>query len=572
MKFKNLYILPVLICTLSACSDYLDRPDLDSITTENFWKTPNDLKLYVNRFYTSFPGWSANNFSGGIYWHDDNSDNIVRVGANPWLAGNNVITTNNGDWNFSSVRNMNIFMANYENVEGDFDSYKQYVGEAFFFRAYYNFNLLRLYGSYPYTNEVLTETSEGLNAPRTPRNTIAENIIADLDQAIGYMVSGPNDNGNRLNREIAMLFKARVALYEGTWEKYHAGTPYGVDGSTGDSFINIAAQTVESLIDSGVYSVHNTGNPDYDYWDVFNQTDFGGHSEVMLWRRFNVELGLAHNGQRYLAAIGGGRGITKSLVDDYLCTDGNPIAVSAQYQGDEDLLTVSTNRDLRLSQTIYLPGHPMTVEAGEVTKEFVLPDLDKTGESICPTGYQIRKGSNPNNQQKSNTRQGTTSSPIFRYAEALLIFAEAKAELGNISQADLDKSINHLRARAGMPDLNLGSITADPDWHYPSLSPIINEVRRERRVEFAAEGYRLDDMKRWAAHDELTVGKRFKGAKFSPEDFPELTVLLDEDGYIDPHQNEVPSGYQLVIGRDYLLPVPPDEITLNPNLSQNPGW
>lgn len=572
MKFKKIYPLCILLFLFVGCTDYLDRPDLDSITTDNFWKTSNDLQLYVNRYYTSFPGWSANAWNGGIYWHDDNSDNMIRPAANSWLSGNNAITTSNSSWNFSNIRNMNIFMANYENVEDDFDNYKQYVGEALFFRAYYNFNLLRNYGPYPYTNEVLTVDSESLYGERTPRNTIVQNIIGDLDEAASYMVSGSNSNGNRLNKEVAQLFKARIALYEGTWEKYHNGTPYGVSGSDGSSFLAIAEQAAETVMNSGHYSIHSTGNPNEDYWSIFNQSDYGGHSEVMLWRRFDVGLGLAHNGQRYLASIGGGRGITKSLVDDYLCIDGQPIATSTFYQGDDDLIKVTTDRDPRLAQTIYVPGQPFTTENGVVTEEFDKPDLDKTGEAICPTGYQIRKGSNPDIDQKYTSRVGTTSSPIFRYAEALLIFAEAKAELGTITQADIDKSINELRARAGMPDLVMGSITTDPNWSFPSLSPIINEIRRERRVEYAAEGYRLDDMKRWAAFDELILNKRSLGMKFNPADFPGLTPFLDPNGYVDAHQNELPSGYQVQLDRDYLLPVPPDEIVINPELTQNPGW
>ncbi len=576
MILKRIFILSALLCLFARCNDdFLDRPDLDTISSDLYWRSTNDLKLYVNKYYSSFPGWNANQYSGGIYWADVGSDNMIQPNVSARLAGNSTVETGNGAWNFANIRAINIFMANYEKVEDDFEKYKHYVGEALFFRAYYNFQLLVNYGSYPYSNELLTDTSEELYAPRTPRNEIAQNIIADLDLAAEYMNSGKQSRGNRLCKEVAQLFKARVAIFEGTWEKYHAGTEYGVSGSDGSSFLTIAAAAANDVISSGHFDIYDTDTPESDYSMVFNQPDYSTNSEVMLWQAYDASLSLAHNGQRYLADNGGGRGISKSLVDEYLCTDGEPIATSALYQGDDDLPTVSANRDLRLSQTIWLPGQPMNVDGANVLREFILPDLDKQGESLCVTGYQIRKGANPDIAYKT-VREGTTSSPIFRYAEALLIYAEAKAELGTITQADVDLTINKLRDRAGMPDLNLASIVTDPNWAFPTLSPIINEIRREWRVEFAAEGYRFNDMLRWAAFDELVVGKRIKGAKFKQSDFPDMEVgthvLLDENGYVDAHQNEVPSGMQFVVTRDYLLPVPQQELTLNPDLTQNPGW
>lgn len=576
MDFKRIFLLFALLGLFAQCDeDFLDRPDLDTISEPSFWKSTNDLKLYVNRFYNDFPGWSANAYNGGIYWHDVGSDNMIRPGIDTRLAGNNTEDTGNGSWNFANIRRMNIFMANYAAVESDFEEYKHYVGEALFFRAYFNFIMLKNYGEYPYTDEVLTETSEELFAPRTARNVIAQNIIDDLDEAIGYMDGGRKSNGNRLSKEIAMLFKARVAIYEGAWEKYHAGTDFGVAGSDGTAFLTIAASAATAVIGADIYSIHNTGNPGSDYHEVFNQDNFAGHAEVMLWQAFNADLSLAHNGQRYLSDSGGGRGISKGLVDDYLCTDGQPIATSALYQGDDDLPTVSAGRDLRLSQTIYLPGHPMQVDGSTVLREFILPDLDKAGESLCVTGYQIRKGANPDVKYRE-PRTGTTSSPIFRYAEALLILAEAKAELGTISQTDVDNTINILRVRAGMPNLVIADIATDPNWAFPGLSPLINEIRREWHVEFAAEGYRMVNLMRWAAMEDVVVGKRILGAKFKQSDFPDMTIGVDvqvnADGYVDAHVNEVPSGMQFDVDRDYLLPVPQDQLVLNPTLTQNPGW
>jgi hypothetical protein len=186
-----------------------------------------------------------------------------------------------------------------------------------------------------------------------------------------------------------------------------------------------------------------------------------------------------------------------------------------------------------------------------------------------PAGYINIKGYNPDmnfHVQQYEESPGL----IYRYAEALLNYAEAKAESGSITQADLDLSINKLRKRVGMPDLKLDNIVTDPNWDFPTLSPIINEIRRERRVELACEGYRWDDIARWAAADELIVGKRPKGFKASQ--VAKNPYPVDAEGFLDPFQKALPSGYGFILGRDYLNSIPISELVLNPNLIQNPGW
>lgn len=572
----KLVIVPILF-GLTACNkDFLDRPDLDSISTESFWQTPGDLELYVTQFYATLPSWSPGAWNGGIYWADGSSDNLIHFNVNNRLAGLNTINSGTGNWDYGNIRSVNIFLSKYEEVDAPFEEISHSVGEAYFFRAFFYFNLLKNYGGVPWVSKPLEPGSEELFKAKDSRDVIATNILADLDKAIEYLHSGEQSNGNRMNKEVAMLMKSRVALYEGTWEKYHSGTPFGVNGSDGTQFLEIAASAAENLMgNSGGYGIHSTGNPDTDYWLLFNQTELNGHSEVMLWRDFDISQGITHNGQRYLPRIGGGYGLTKQLIDDYLCTDGKPIAESEMYMGDDNLLTVATNRDPRLSQTVFLPGDPMEMVGEEIIRAFEKAPIDASGASQCPTGYMIFKGANPDPTQYATSGVGTTTSPTFRFAEALLNFAEAKAELGTITQDDLDQSINLLRSRVEMPPMELNNITTDPNWLYPDLSPVINEVRRERHVEFAIEGYRFDDLMRWRAH-EVFVGQRLKGAKFIPEDFPDLQigveVFLDADGYLDPLVNQIPDGYRFDPNRDYLLTIPIEQITLNSNLEQNPGW
>ncbi|MFO7825280.1 MAG: RagB/SusD family nutrient uptake outer membrane protein [Cyclobacterium sp.] len=574
-------IKTILIGTLlliTSCNDsFLERPALDRITSDSYWKTANDLNLYVTQFYTAFPSWSPGAWNGGIYWTDRNSDNLVGNNPDTRLMGNNTIQSGNNRWDYGDIRAVNVFFSNYEKVSATPEQISQYVGEAYFFRAFFYFRLLKDYGGVPFITSPLESQSDELYSQRTPRNELVAHILTDLDEAIDKLPTGPVSDGNRLSREVAQLFKARVALFEGTWEKYHANTEFGISGSDGSSFLTIAAETSENLIDNpGNYGVYSSGNPNADYWVLFNQTEYTGHPEVMLWRDYDVNLGIAHNGQRYLPRIGGGLGLTKKLVETYLCADGQPISASGLYLGDESLLTIASNRDPRLSQTMFLPGHPMEQSGNEVTKIFEQAPLGQAGSAGCTTGYMIYKGANPDPIQYYTGGVGTTSSPVFRFAEALLIFAEAKAELGAVTQDDLDKSINLLRSRVNMPPLKIESIVNDPNWDFPNLSPLLNEIRRERQIEFALEGYRFDDIMRWAAADEVIIGERFRGVLFQQEEFPDLVVgadvLLDDAGYVDPHQGQLPNGHQFDLTRDYLLPVPQQELTLNPNLTQNPGW
>jgi hypothetical protein len=228
------------------------------------------------------------------------------------------------------------------------------------------------------------------------------------------------------------------------------------------------------------------------------------------------------------------------------------------------------NRDPRFNQTIFAPANAWKISDNSVQSwNDVYSNLNTASNYYALTGYVQRKEYDPLLIYHSTNFE---EDPVihFRYAEVLLNFAEAKAELGTITQTDLDNSIGLLRARAGMPNITLGSITNDPDWHFPGLYPIINEIRRERRVELATEGFRWDDIARWAAADELIVGKRpkgFKGSQISGTAFPS-----DADGFLDPFQTALPNGYQFKINRDYLDPIPPDQIILNDKLTQNPGW
>lgn len=572
---------------ISCKKDILEQVPQTNIRDDDYWKTTNDLKLYCNNFYNNYLPYYGGYGTIGIYGldADQGSDNMITMTYNKALNGETTLpaSASAAGWSWDALRNINHFFDNYNKVSASQENKNPYVGEALFFRAVFYFSRLRTFGDLPWISKELDQNSSDLYNERLPRNVIVDSILQDLDNAVAFLPSKAKQEPSRINKEVAMLLQARIALYEGTWEKYHAGTDFGVKGSDGSKYLNKAASVAEALINLNVYSLDNMASGRTSgYWQLFNQTDYSGSSEVMLWRNYDKSLGITHNWHRYTTS-GAGRGLTKNLVDAYLCSDGKPISVSPLYKGDDSLRSVVINRDPRLVQTIYVndSNHVITSNQpnGEVNKVFTVPAFDQANEGKPATGYQVYKGHNPDYYQQYAGDQGTTGCILYRYAEALLILAEAKAELGTITQADVDKTINQLRVRVGMPSLIISAITPDPKWEFPELSGIINEVRRERRVELACEGYRSDDISRWAAAGKLIKGWQPQGAKKAQwkNTVPENLLAsypVDANGYIVLYKNLSPmaNGYQFNVNRDYLAPMPTNEIQLNPKLKQNPGW
>lgn len=594
-RFKLYTIAASLFLLLSSCNDdFLERSPIVNISDANFWKTANDLELYTNNFYNrsdllnSYGSWG----SIGPYGldADNGTDTQVSYNYNTRMNGEATNPASGGGWavnDWATLRNINYFMANYNKVDAPWDQVKVYVGESLFFRSLFYFGKLKTFGDLPWITSTLDNTSSILYEGRLPRNQVVDSIMLDLDKAIEYLPErGPSYTG-RLTKEVALLLQARIALYEGTWEKYHGikNTPFKVVNSDGTKFIQKAAEASNALI-TLAESNGNTKLADCTgeagYTNLFNQRDYSSNKEVLLWRKYSVNDGQYTRWGAYY--YGAGRGLTKGLIDSYLCTDGKPISVSDKYQGDKTLKNVVANRDPRLNQTIFVDDGKHILFTDNNTF-FATPGFEGVIANSCPTGYQLYKGFNTNYTECIN-QQSTIGTIYFRYAEALLIYAEAKAELGTITQMDIDRTINALRSRVGMNEglLNMNNIVTDPNWEFKNINPLLNEIRRERKVEFACEGFRRDDIFRWAVVDEVMVGKKPKGAvKSQWENYPNTTDAFveawsvlgeDERGYIDPFKSypAMDNGYRFNLGRDYLQPLPTNELTLNPELGQNPGW
>ncbi len=568
-QFKFIVSFLLVYISFAACEkgDHLDRYPLDAVTEPVYFKTPNDLKVYVNQYYdrSTFP--IMNRASGDV-----GSDiYITETTVSPRLQGIRTVSSAPA-LNYSSIRSVNYFFANYHTVEAAFDDYKQYVGEAHFFRAMFYFNLLRSFGPVQWVDKVLATTSPELYESRTPRNIVADKILADLDTASSYLTAEKTNGYSRINKWIALLYQSRVALYEGSWEKYHASTAFGVAGADPDKYFAKAIDAASQVMSSGLFDIYSTNNPDRDYGDLFGLRDYAGNAEVLFWTKMNVSLGIHSHSKLYVMETPGGFGITKEMADSYLCIDGKPASGNALFQGYNSLASETQNRDPRFRQSVFTPDAPWLIEQNGTVRNWqeVFNRMYTNTTHSSGTGYVRRKDYNPYAVYHHLNFEETPSIQ-YRYAEVLLNYIEARVELGQATQADVDRTIKKLRDRVGMPNLQIDAIVTDPNWEFPALSPLINEIRRERKVELALENFRWDDIARWAAADELIVGKRPKGAWAAQ--FPNKPVLsVDANGFLDPYATAMPGGYGFRVDRDYLDPISINELTLNPALGQNPGW
>lgn len=587
---------------LTGCgNDFLDMAPATNITTEGFWHSPADVRLYTNSYYNNTNWFPRPVYGMGTFELDKTSDNMVGTSYDKFLNGEGMIPVTE-EMNYFEIYQLNYFLANYQSQGLTEADVPHYVGETYFFRAYSYFQKLVKYGDLQWVDVPLNPNSEKLYVGRSPRNVCADLILQDLTNAVRLLETRTTMKDRRVTKEIALLMKSRVALFEGSWEKYHDGTDFGVKNADWNKYFRIAAEAADSLIEMGTCELDYVGEEE-GYAKLFRQTDYSSSKEILLWRNYVAGKEGGHSRTGFTEESRD-NGITKSLVDAYLDKNGLPIrAAGSVYHTDTTLYKTVLDRDPRLAQTIMVPGHVVyekNFQGGDEKgrKIFKTPNFQGGNNN---TGYQIYKGLDTEDADRRKEFEGISATYYFRYAEALLNFAEAKAELGTLTQGDLDKSINLLRDRVGMPHMTIGNIPDDPERaeKFPDISPLLYEIRRERRVELALEGFRKDDLRRWAAYDELIQGWRPLGANAkqwaaggvlidgmtSPSDTTGTDMLKNfviRDGHISVYQavnedgsvtNPLPQGYNVRLNRDYLSPYPSQEQTLNPGkVYQNPNW
>ena len=590
---KEILLISILaiVFAMFSCDDQLDIIPKDTLTDKGISFSETEMEMYSNQYYPSLPGY----LSHWAWVSDQASDNDVPAGYGTDALTSGIITVPSagGGWSWGTIRSVNFFLENYSKSNASVSAKNKYVGEILFWKAFFYYGLMQRFGDLPWLTTTLDVDSEELYGSRISRSVIADSILHLLDRSIERLPIKSQTGRGRIHKDVALLFKARVALYEGTWEKYHSGTPFAGDGRDVNRFFTQARDAAEEVMQSEVgYTLYSGySHPEipegFSYWRLFStpSAEIKTISEVLLAREYSASLGLSFWGQQIRTSGGpNGHGISKSLVDAYLCKDGLPISVSPLYQGDETLEELSTDRDPRLKMTVSTPGVPIKIYKGVVDK-YQLPFL-----SLNPwpntTGYQIYKWLAPFIASEDESGNNTTTAvPIFRYAEALLIAAEAHAELGTCTQDVIDRTINLLRDRAGMERLTLVGSTdvgfTDPNWNFPELSPLMNEIRRERRVELAFEGFRKDDLFRWAATHLIQAPKlgskveQWRDRPFSPAyDVDEVSkTLVNSGGYLSPYLPVIGEGNnEFDPNKNYLYPLPIDQLTLNENLTQNPGY
>lgn len=558
-------------------------PPQDQISNDQYWHTSGDLNSYVLQFYPSFPNFRNEPGYTGTFGDDAKSGSDLMIPATPvsLLNGKTTATVSGGQWNWGSIRAVNIFFENYKKVNASFEDIKQYVGEAYFFKAWFYFDKVRLFGDVPfYSKSILISDTVDLHASRTSRTIVVDSILNELDSAINDLpyLKDIHEGNNRLSKEAALIFKSRVGLFEGSWQKYHAGSQFATAGANPNKYFQAVVDAVTELMVPGKYTVgiYNTGHPNTDFNTLFSSTDLSSNKEIVLWCKYSAALNFAHNFQQFVTSSTDEVSVTYNLVQNFLSKSGLPYNyddTAQSFIGTSFLTKIANDCDPRLSQVIWIPGQTMWDNSAGIFN-FVKPALDKTAQELNLTGFQLSLGANPKDPTAGKALGFSTScetgAVIFRYAEALLNYAEAQAELGQT--VDYANSLDLLRARAGLPPF---AVQQDPnrseyaDYSYP-LSDELYEIRRERAVELACQGFRYDDWRRWAAAS-LFNNKRPLGFPYLASEYASGLKINVTNGFVDPFLKSLPSGYQFT-DKGYLYNIPTNEITLNPKLTQNPGW
>jgi hypothetical protein len=561
MRIKILSFFLAVTVLLGCKKDFLERLPQDILTDDTYWSNENNVRTFAYGFYPAYFTGYGSGYAWGRYFSGQSlNDDFAPSQPNQFTKN---VPASGGGWSFTWVRKANIFIDRIQTVPMSEEAINHWTGVARFFRAMEYFDMVRSFGDVPWYGHEMDETSEELYKPRDPRTLVMDSVLADFQFAAANVRASDGVKGLSVNKYVVLAFMSRVFLYEGTWEKYH-NTP----SSNATKYLQAAKDAADSIIQSGKYSVAP------DYRKMFNSLSLAGNPEVMLYREYQEGL-ITHSLNSYVN-LEPQTGTSKDAIESYLSKDGLPISISPLYLGDKTIGDVFTDRDPRLYKTI-------------------VPQLRLNGEvpNYSTSGYSVLKFLNDEiaGLPIGSSSLNPTDAPVIRYGEVLVNYAEAAAELGTLTQEDLDKSINKLRDRADvkMPHLEIiggepavnGVVYDDPDRD-PSVPSMLWEIRRERRIELMMEGFRLDDLKRWMKLEYTdTEGNPDinLGAWIVKADHPKMKdvkILNDAaEGYIIPAWKPE-SQRSFVDPKVYLDPLPLDQIKLysdhGVDLTQNPGW
>lgn len=567
-KIKYLALAVLLVAGVTSCKKYVDVTSPDTLTDPGFWKSENSVRTYSWEFYNLFAGYgNGSSTNGDFYWNSLTDDQDPETFTQfPTTAA-----SSNADWSFSYVRKANIMLERIDGVPMPDEAKAHWKGIARFFRALQYFRLVQTFGGVPWYGSSLDLTNtEEIYKARDSRQLVMDSVLSDINFAVANLRQ--TDLQNTVNKDVALVLKSRICLFEGTYRKYHTELNLA---TTAASYLQQAKEAAQTLMNSSSYTLSS------NYQANYNSDDLASNKEMILYKRYEPGV-LQHSLIAYNYSSTVLWGLTKSAVESYVTVDGLPISLSPLYKGDDTITNVVANRDRRLKLTIdttylYYKGH-------------VTPPNSKVYSGLSSsTGYRPNKYL-PDSSKLKNIQTsigtGVTDAPIFWLAEVYLNYAEAAAELNQLgqssfSQADLDKSINKLRARAGVAPLEYaggenvairGVTFVDPKKD-ADVSSLIWEIRRERRVELMMDGFRFQDLLRWKKGSYLNTNLNpdsYLGAKVPPNG----AVRLNAQGYIMPYTAAQQRTF--TDPKNYLSAIPTSQIQLYPasiqTSMQNPGW
>lgn len=579
INIKNL-LLGAAVTTaafgLTSCNDLLDMKPISQITPEAYYQNADQLAAYLNNYYDSYlemPYSGSMSHSWG-QWNEGKAKSDWDTDIYCWGGGSTQRFADD-HWEVSSgkvlqsyyggVRVYNYFINTVlKQIENgtlpNSEDVKNYLGEAYFFRALVYFRIMALYGDIPVITEVLPDEDNVIveNSKRTPRNEVARFILSDLDKAIEMCYTRSKFNGQRVNREAALLIKSRIALFEGTFEKYHRGSgrvPGDANwpgakmsynqGKTFNQeaevkfFLTEAKNAAKEVADNAdlaennhkidpVYGDKDDWNP---YFNLFSQPSLANVNEALMWKQYNKDLGFYHL-TGHSMVTGQNTGFTRSFIQTFLMKNGMPIyADNSGYHGDVTLDNVKADRDERLqlfmwgeSTPTYCDPEMTGVEAGKPLPVYMEEDetdaahITNTDASTrCITGYQQRKYYTYDAEQTRYSEQSTTNAcPIMRSAEALLNYMEADYELNGRLDSKSQEYWRTLRTRAGVDTdfqktIDATDLSKEMDFGRYSGTQLVDKtlynIRRERVTELFSEGLRFADLIRWRGFDNMLTTK-----------------------------------------------------------------
>ncbi len=567
-RIINILSIAAAALFASACMDLSPKAQLSDTQV---WSQASNFSLFANQFY----GWTRD-FQGSDYmssWtdgvhSDTRSDLVATPNLNVYSAGSNSIPSTDGNYKtlYKRIYYTNLLLKNAAEFEPKADIAIP-MGEAYFFRAYFYFELVQIFGDVIYTDTPLDMDSEKLYGKRNDRLEVIRHCVDDLKKAAELLPEMPTEDG-RVAKGAANAFLSRVALYEGSWQKFHNG-----NASAANELFATAAAAAKAVIDSKAYSLFYSdalgGKDSYRYMFILENTDC---NPAKLTKADNKEYIFSHRHDEATKKIGtnithgaqnSGVYVTRKLADMYRCQDGLPIAKSPKFQGYTGQNTEFADRDNRMNATLLRHGQKYWNNDGKWRTTWTADDEEDalTCDRRSQSGYINNKWATE--RKVDDTNEGYDY-PVIRYAEVLLNYAEAVYEQGeSISDADLDLSLNLVRQRSNPDMVKLSNSLVSAN----GLS-MREEIRAERTVELALEGFRVDDLKRWKTA-ETEMPQNLRGIPMTgwfATNWTNQTRPLDADGSIILYDGRVWAE------KNYLYPIPSDELQLNPELGQNKGW